>query len=323
VVVAVDLRAMRWFIRAFVGGVALAACGLPAPDRSHVDVLFDLDGNRLPPPASSPQQRELGRLLFDGHSGAPSCASCHPRERLGQDGRVHDRDTPALADVARQVWFGRDGRERDLAAFVQREFEQRLGRADDAALAAQVAQRPDLQSAFAAAGAVPSLAAAAQAVVAHLATWRSESRWDRYVEGDDEALSKTERAGLAQFVEVGCAACHGGRSLGGVSAHVLGAAVPFPSADPGRERATGQSADRNVWKAPMLRHAATTGPWLHDGSVATLEDAVRLMARHELGKELGDAEVAAIAAFLRAVADTESTTPEATANLQPGVRHGR
>ncbi len=99
--------------------------------------------------------------------------------------------------------------------------------------------------------------------------------------------------------------------------------VPFPAADPGRERATGQPADRNVWKASMLRHAATTGPWLHDGSVAPLEDAVRRMGRHELGKELHGTSVAAMAAFLRAVADSENPPNEATANLQPGVRHGR
>ncbi|MBL8752546.1 MAG: c-type cytochrome [Planctomycetes bacterium] len=314
---------MRWFIRAFVGGIALAACGLPGPDRAHVDVLFGLDGNRLVPAASTAAQRELGRLLFGTPSGGSSCAQCHPRSQLGQDGRVHGRDTPALADVTRQVLFGRDGRERDLSAFVQREFAQRLGLADDVAVAAWVAQNPPLQAAFAAAGSGPSLAAAAQAVGAHLATWRTESRWDRYVDGDDEALSRLEGHGLAKFVEVGCAACHGGRSLGGVSAHVLGAAVPFPSTDPGRELATGEASDRNVWKAPMLRHAAGTGPWLHDGSVASLEQAVRLMGKHELGKELDDAEVAAIAAFLRAVADAEPTTHAAAAVLQPGVQHGR
>ena len=142
-------------------------------------------------------------------------------------------------------------------------------------------------------GEAVSLDVAVQAITAELTTWRSRGRWDRYVEGDDAALTAEERDGLAAFLESGCATCHAGRNLGGRSTHMLGLAEPLPG------------HERRLYRAPMLRHAARTGPYLHDHSIVRLDDAVRQMARHELGRTLDEATVRAIVTFLHATTQTD------------------
>lgn len=254
--------------------IAAAACDRREPSREHVDMLFGLDPRAAAPAGADQHLVARGQQLF-----AVRCARCHPHERRGQDGRTHERNTLALTDVSRQLLFGWDGAVSGLDAMVARELQRRC---DVAAPAADEVA----------------------ALVAFLAAWRTHDRWDRYVEGDDASLSADERHGLATFVEVGCAACHAGRTLGGRSRHKLGAVVAYASADSGLHAATGREADRDLWKAPMLRHAAATGPWLHDGSVADLGEVVRLMGRHELGRELNEQQVAAIVTFLRGVAGT-------------------
>lgn len=260
---------------AFVSGVLFTTSCQREPEREHVDVLFSLDA-RATAQTVHPELQPLGARLFE----RAGCAKCHPRDTLGADGAVHERATPQLVDVARQLLLGWDGERIDLEAFVRRELTQRAGLVDDAAV-----QALDHEAV--------SLDIAAQAITAELATWRSRGRWDRYVEGDDAALTAEERDGLAAFLESGCATCHAGRNLGGRSAHVLGLAEPLP----------GQ--ERRLYRAPMLRHAARTGPYLHDHSIAGLDDAVRQMARHELGRTLADAEVRAIVTFLHATTQTD------------------
>ncbi len=259
----------------------LAGCADPGPSRDHVDSLFQLDPRAFPAAASTQAQRELGAQLFVTRLGEAACSDCHRLEGHGQDGRSHGRNTPALVDVSRQLVLGWDGEESNLEQMVTRELRDRCRVEDQQA---------------------------ADALVAFLDGWRTRGRWDRYVEGDDEALSAPERHGLATFIEVGCAACHAGRTLGGRSRHKLGAALPFATADTGLHAATGREEDRFFFKAPMLRMAAKTGPWLHDGSVGDLREVVRLMARHELGREVSDEQVEAIVRFLQAVADVDERT---------------
>lgn len=310
------------------GGLLLAAvvaaCHPAGPDREHVEVLFTLDAPHAPAPRAEAAPAAWGAALFTQPLGGKACADCHVPEHRGQDGRVHGRDTPALADVVRQARFGWDGVVIDLATMVRHELARHHGIADDASLRRALANQPlSAPRAALPPGTEPTLAAAAAALVQHLASWRTRGRWDRYVEGDDAALSAAERSGAAAFVAEGCATCHGGRNLGGATAHVLGLALPFASADRGRELVTGVATDRQVFRAPMLRHAARTAPFLHDGSVATLEEMVELMGRHELGKQLAPATVAGIATFLRAVADVDVDGPRPRSELVMETGHGR
>jgi len=276
------------------------------PDRQHVDVLFGYDARVLGRVEASDEQVELGRWVFEHVPGEATCASCHPHDRLGSDGRTYERNTPALVDVSRQLVFGWDGGESDLVEMVRRELIHRCAVVDDVAvrdwLAADEQLRVRYERAFP--GQRPSLQRLALAVAGELATWRSRGRWDRYVEGDDYALTAIERRGLEQFVAVGCGACHRGRNLGGASVHLLGLGNEFETDDDGLMAVTGRREDRRVFKAPMLRHAAKTGPYLHDGSVHELGEVVRLMAHHELDKRLRADQVDAIVAFLQATSES-------------------
>ena len=292
----------------------MAAATLPGsaptkrgPSREHVDALFFVDARVGHDDAGTPAQAEFGQLLFANGTASGSCVQCHDPEQFGQDRRTHGRNTPALADVSRQLLFGWDGSQRSLRAMVQRELDARLMLRTNQSARQALSDDPALHDPFAAAfpGEQPSLERFARAIVAHLSRSRTRGRWDRYVEGDDASLSSFELEGLSTFIKVGCATCHRGRNLGGASAHVMGLAVPYESEDLGRAEATGVAADRYVFKAPMLRHAARTGPYLHDGSVHELAEVVRLMGRHELGKQLSQSQIAAIVAFLQATAESE------------------
>ena len=123
-------------------------------------------------------------------------------------------------------------------------------------------------------------------------------RFDAFLAGDDDALSGDELAGLAAFMDVGCVGCHLGPTVGGTLYRKLGLVKPYPTGDPGRFEVTKNEADRAVFKVPSLRNVAKTGPYFHDGGVPTLDAAIRIMAQHQLGRTLGDDQVAAIAAFL-------------------------
>jgi cytochrome c peroxidase len=125
------------------------------------------------------------------------------------------------------------------------------------------------------------------------------ARFDRYLAGDKTAMTEAELAGAALFVQTGCTACHAGPAAGGSMYQKAGIVKPWPSdKDQGRFEVTKQEADRMMFKVPSLRNIEKTAPYFHDGATAKLDDAVRLMARHQLGKELADEEVKGLVAFL-------------------------
>jgi len=119
--------------------------------------------------------------------------------------------------------------------------------------------------------------------------------------GDLAALSEQERRGLETFFAVGCNSCHTGPALGGQLYRKLGFVFAYETKDPGREKVTGDPADRHVFKVPSLRNVAKTGPWFHDGSITSLEEVVRLMGYHQVGVTLEPAQIADIVAFLGAL----------------------
>jgi cytochrome c peroxidase len=124
------------------------------------------------------------------------------------------------------------------------------------------------------------------------------SRFDAFLEGQDSALTDQEVEGLALFLDTGCTTCHNGAPVGGLLYQKLGLVKPYPTEDPGRAKVTGDPADQGSFKVPSLRNIAHTGPYFHDGSIAKLPEAVRIMARHQLGRELDDAQVKEIVVFL-------------------------
>jgi len=132
------------------------------------------------------------------------------------------------------------------------------------------------------------------------------SRFDRWLRGDDKAITTEELEGYRKFKSYGCSSCHQGVNVGGNMFETLGAVREYfaergnvTKADLGRFNVTGKEEDRHVFKVPSLRNVALTPPYFHDGSAKTLDAAVRAMARYQLGRPLPDADAALIAKFLQ------------------------
>lgn len=124
------------------------------------------------------------------------------------------------------------------------------------------------------------------------------ARIDEYLSGEVGALTEQEQRGLALFVRVGCTSCHDGPYVGGQEYRKVGVAVPMPETDSGRYAVTHDPADLFTYKVPSLRNVQTRELYFHDSSVAYLGQAVRLMARHQLGADLTEDQVRDIRAFL-------------------------
>lgn len=245
-----------------------------------------------------------------------SCNSCHDLERFGVDGAATsaghkgqrgDRNSPTVLNAAGHMAQFWDGRAQDVE-------EQALGpilNPVEMALASEeralevLGSMPDYVEAFEAAfpgeGSL-TWANVGKAIGAFERKLATPSRFDRFLSGEAEALSDAEKRGLNTFVEVGCTACHNGALLGGGSFQKLGMVKPWPQlSDKGRAAVTGQDADLHLFKVPSLRNIAKTGPYFHDGKVASLDEAVSLMASHQLGRELEPAQVKDIVTFLSAL----------------------
>jgi cytochrome c peroxidase len=124
---------------------------------------------------------------------------------------------------------------------------------------------------------------------------------DNYLLGDKEALTEQQIRGLALFTNYGCSTCHQGRNIGGNIYQKLGRINNIPhvlTLDKGRFTVTNDNADAYIFKVPTLRNIAETGPYFHNGSIDNLPDAVRIMAKSQLGRELTNNEVADIVALL-------------------------
>lgn len=134
-------------------------------------------------------------------------------------------------------------------------------------------------------------------------------RFDKFLAGDKAALAANERAGMRKFFEYGCTTCHNGAAVGGASFQRLGLVKPYPDQkDQGRFGVTKQDADKMVFRVPSLRNIDKTAPYMHDGGVQELREMVRIMARHQLGKEVSDADADAIVAFLKSLTGDIPTT---------------
>jgi cytochrome c peroxidase len=263
----------------------------------------------------------LGRRLFYeprlSRNQQISCNSCHPLDRYGADGettslgvtrRRGSRNAPTVYNAASHFalfWDGRSPTVEDQATQpILNETE--MGMLDDAAVVAALRDIPEYGEAFAAAfpgdRAPITMAHLGAAIGAFERGLVTRSRWDDFLAGKRDALTPLERHGLRVFLDSGCMVCHTGPQVGGTMFERVGVVEPWPNQrDPGREGVTHDAADHLVFKVPSLKNVAMTAPYFHDGSAATLEAAIQMMGRHQLGIELGDTEVAAIAAWMRAM----------------------
>lgn len=127
------------------------------------------------------------------------------------------------------------------------------------------------------------------------------SKFDQWLEGDKNALNQDELEGYNLFKGSGCVQCHNGPAVGGNSYQKMGVFKPYETKNPatGRMDVTGNEADRNLFKVPILRNIELTYPYFHDGEAATLEQAVETMGRIQLNREFNKDEISKIVAFLK------------------------
>ena len=140
----------------------------------------------------------------------------------------------------------------------------------------------------------------AEAIAAFERTLIAPGRFDQLLEGQEDALNPQEKRGLTKFIQYHCVECHGGVSVGGQLYKIIGQKHPYHGTDDlGRCEVTKKNEDRYVFKVPMLRNVTRTAPYFNAGQVFTLEEAVTLMAWHQLDRRLTPGDIADLIAFLR------------------------
>ncbi len=266
---------------------------------------------------------DLGRALYYdprlSKGQEISCNSCHLLDKFGQDGlptspghqgQLGDRNSPTTFNAALHVAQFWDGRAADVeeqaTGPVMNPVEMAMVSEDQVVVV--LGSMPGYVEMFAAA--FPgeeqpiSLANAGVAIGAFERGLVTPGPFDDFMAGDLDALSAQQQQGLRTFIATGCITCHNGATVGGTMFQKLGLVKPYETEDTGRFKVTGKEADRYVFKVPSLRNVAETGPWFHDGSIASLDEMVRIMGRHQLGRELQDGEVRDIVAFLGSLTGT-------------------
>ncbi len=275
----------------------------------------------------------LGKMLFMdprfSSTGTVSCNSCHNVMEGGDDSRtfsmgVHGktggRNAPTVWNSAFhsvQFWDGRaDLLEDQAKGPVTNPVE--MGVAEIEQAMDKVRAIPGYEPYFDKAFGKDSMTVvnAAKAVAAFERTLITpDSPYDKYVKGDKKAMTAQQVSGMDTFAAAGCTSCHSGAAFNGPKMEFgQGFYTKFPtfadnvynkkydlSADKGREEATGKEADAHMFRVPTLRNITDTAPYFHNGSVNDLSEAVALMAKTQLNKDLSDKEVKDIVAFLGAL----------------------
>ena len=155
------------------------------------------------------------------------------------------------------------------------------------------------------------------------------SRFDKWLYGDDSAISAEELEGYELFKKYDCATCHAGQNLGGLSYELMGLrkhyfadrGLELTVEDNGRFKETGEERDRHRFKVPGLRNVEHTWPYYHDGTRETLEEAVRDMGIYQSGVELTQAEIDKITSFLKTLTGEYQGKPVTTTNSRDEI-HG-
>ena len=269
-----------------------------------------------------------------------SCASCHALETAGVDNRqyshgVNDQlggvNAPTVYNAVYnfvQFW---DGRAQTLAAqaagpplnpveMASESFDQIIAKlkADKKFAKAFKAVYPDGIT-------EANLTDAIEQFERTLIT--PNSAFDKWLRGDDSALTAQELEGYELFKKYDCATCHAGPNLGGLSYELMGLrrhyfaerGLELTHEDNGRFKETGLERDRHRFKVPGLRNVEHTWPYYHDGTRETLEEAVRDMGLYQSGVELTDAETASIVAFLKSLTGEYNGSPVTTTNSREDI----
>ncbi len=285
----------------------------------------------LPPAPPVGPLEQLGRELFDekalSSDGTVACSSCHDIKHGGDDGRAHSLgvqgreggvNAPSVLNASlnfAQFWDGRAKTLEEQAGGpvtnpleMNSRWEDVIGKlkANPTYVAAFDRSFPD---GITEANVTRAIAAFERTLVT------TGSPFDRWLEGDSKALSAEQKAGYELFKSVGCVACHQGKNVGGNMFQRFGVLRDYfkdkkqlTLADYGRYNVTKNENDRFVFRVPSLRNVEHTAPYFHDASAQTLDQAVQVMAKYQLGRHLTEPQVAQIVAFLESLSGPTVTS---------------
>lgn len=307
-----DKQALLAWIRNLRGDIISP---LPNPDQLNLDTAKVALGDKL---------FHDVRLSVDN---TISCASCHDLAKGGTDqkqfatgikGNQGHINSPTVYNSVynfKQFW---DGRADDLIAQAAGPVHNPIEMASNWQEAAKkLAADPEMIKLFEATYGSKEINGEkiAQAIAIFEQSLVTPSRFDKYLRGEGAALSSDEKKGYELFKKYNCTNCHSGPALGGQSFEKMGQAKDYfadrvsglnglrrlakSKEDNGRYNVTRRESDRYKFKVPVLRKIGSTFPYMHDGNVLNLEEAVRIMAEYQTGKKLKPDEIKLIAKFLR------------------------
>ncbi|MFN0040135.1 MAG: cytochrome-c peroxidase [Burkholderiales bacterium] len=280
----------------------------------------------------SPEKVALGRALFFetrvSGDGKQSCGECHQpmfygtdalARSVGNGGKILPRNVPTVFNTALQFKQHYGGNRVDVEEQALKALLSPLAYANkdyaaaEAKLRAIPGYRPMFEKAFPGEDQPVTAENWSKAIGAYERVLLTPAPFDRFLKGETGALNAQAKQGLDKFMAFGCAGCHSGVTLGGQSYQKFGITQDywtltgsveidlFKGRDKGKFQDSKDEADAFLFKVQQLRNVAVTPPFFHDGSVAKLEDAVRIMAKLQLGRDLNEGETADIVAFLESL----------------------
>lgn len=271
--------------------------------------------------AQDPQRVLLGERLFSdqrlSHNDTHSCLSCHDIATNGASANVHDTlegqpvglNTPTVFNVSLNFRSNWEGNIRSLEEGIEQSLRNPAIMASSADEAVgKLRADPEMVSRFRDAyGREPDTAAVLDAIASFERSLVTPgSRFDQWLMGDTDAMTPDELSGYQLFKSLGCITCHHGANVGGNLFQRHGIFHPLGSPEP------------LLLRVPSLRNVATTAPYFHDGSAATLPEAVKAMGLAQLDRVLTDQQIAAVVAFLNTLTGTYRNQPVRPATSRSG-----
>lgn len=328
-----SVAASRWLVAVTLAIMCSAACGergdggstegrdvATATRPEGVSPLFEplpAEAEHPDDNPGTPERIDLGHQLFFepklSRSGVISCNTCHVvgaggvdarAVAIGEGARTGPRNSPTVFNAAflsAQFWDGRAPTlEEQAKGPIQAHVEMDLTPEEAVQRLAETGYLPHFQEAFPGEADPLTFDNIARAIAAFERTLITPGApFDQYLAGDTSALTPQQKEGLAIFQTGGCIGCHNGVLLGGngfaAFSHVEG------STDIGRAAVTGRPEDEYVFRIAPLRNVALTSPYFHDGSAASLHDAVSIMGLVQLNRQFTEEEVDAVVAFLESL----------------------
>ncbi len=302
-----------------------AAPAVPAPaasveiDATRLALFAPLPDVIVPADKTLSEERiALGRMLYYetrlSKNHDLSCNSCHDLANFGVDGKkfseghkkqLGGRNSPTVYNAAgRHVQFW-DGRAADVEEQATGPIMNPVEMAmpDEALVVKTLESIPAYVELFKKAFPEEKKPVTLKNVGVAIGEFERKlvtpSKWDRFLKGDKTALTDEEKKGFNTFVDSGCVTCHMGAYVGGTMFQKVGLIKPWPNqADQGLFDITKKETDKMMFSVPSLRNITKTAPYFHDGSAETIEQAIAMMAEHQVGKTLKDDEVKSIATWL-------------------------